>query len=74
MKTKAITAISRFINYTRHHGTKRGVTINNLFLLQDFIYSDLGYCKNKHGEIIAILDKMNQDSPDVKTIRKYLTL
>lgn len=67
-------AISYFIAYTRENGSQHGITLHDLFLLQDFAIGDLVYCKNKHGKIIAILDRMNQDSEDVKLIRKSLHL
>lgn len=67
-------AIAFFISYTKKNGPQHGITIHDLFLLQDFAYGDLEYCKNKDQEIVNILDKMNQDSEDVKLIRKSLKL
>ncbi len=72
--TEALEAIDHFIRYTRAHGTHRGISIHNLFLLQDFAHGDLKYCKNKHAKIISILDKMDQKSPNVILVRKSLHL
>ncbi len=71
--TEALIAIDRFIQYTRLHGPRRGISIHDLFLLQDFAHGDLDYCKNRQANIVAILDKMDQENDNVKLVRKSLS-
>lgn len=61
-------AVDIFIEYTRIHGSQHGITLHDLFFLQDFLYQDLEYCKDMKPRAMAIVARMNQESKNVKII------
>ena len=65
---QALEAIGSFITYTKVHGEQHGITLHDLFFLQDFLHQDLEYCKGKKDQAFQIISRMNKTSPDVKII------
>ena len=53
--------IDQFITYTRIHGPQHGITLHDLFFLQDFLMGGFEYCKGKKPEALAIVAKMDQE-------------
>jgi len=60
--------ITTIIEYTRIHGPQYGITLHDLFFLQDFLHQDLEYCKDMKPRAMAIVARMNQESDNVKMI------